>query len=80
MKKLLAFLLIAVAIAYYFGYEPSDFIPSFQASSAPPPKDRRPPPPSAEQTPNLGPVRTVTAAAPDDGSLDHRWQSSPAKP
>lgn len=88
MKKLLALFLVALAAAYYMGYEPVDFIPSFQASSTPPPKVRRQQAP-AEPAQNAAPVQrtggsTVIAGAPDDGSLEHRWKafpdSSPTKP
>ncbi len=90
MKKLFALLVIAVAAAYYMGYEPSDFIPSFSAGSTPPPRARRPAPPPPEQAKNPAPIQrsgsgsTVIAGASDDGSLEHRWKSyptsSPAKP
>lgn len=80
MKKLVPLLLVALAVAYYFGYEPSDFIPSF-SNNTPPPKVRRAAPP-AEQTQNAAPVRVsggnvVVAQAPD-GSLEHRWTPYPS--
>jgi hypothetical protein len=90
MKKLFALLLIAVAAAYYMGFEPSDFIPSFSTSSTPPPKAKRPAQPPPEQAKNPAPVQssgggsTVITGTADDGSLEHRWKSypssSPAKP
>ena len=78
MKKLLALFLVALAACYYMGYEPVDFIPSFQASSTPPPKTRRQQAP-AEPAQNPAPVQrtggsTVIAGSPDDGSLEHRWK------
>ncbi|HLW35660.1 MAG TPA: hypothetical protein VKS98_08375 [Chthoniobacterales bacterium] len=88
MKKVLALFVIALAAAFYMGYSPVDFIPSFQASSAPPPKVRRAQPP-AEQAQNAAPAprtggSTVIAGTSDDGSLEHRWKafpnSSPTKP
>jgi len=89
MKNVAAVLLVAVAIAYYMGYEPWELIPSSSwfSSSTPPPKVRRAaPPPPADQAPAVQPQRTssatVTAGRPDDGSLEHRWTStnSPTKP
>lgn len=83
MKKVLAVLLIAVGVAYYFGYDVSDFIPSFGASSTPPPKVRRAAPPApTEQTQNASPVQsrggsTVIANA-SDGSLSNRWSPYPS--
>jgi hypothetical protein len=90
MKQVATVLLVAVAIAYYMGYEPWEFIPSWPAaSSTPPPKVRHAAPaPAAEQAaapqpqPNSGSI--VIAGPVDDGSLEHRWKmypnSSPAKP
>ncbi len=82
MKKLLALFLIALAAAFYMGYSPVDFIPSFQASSAPPPKARRAQPPT-EQTQNAAPApqtggSTVIAGSSEDGSLEHRWKAFPS--
>ncbi|HST29522.1 MAG TPA: hypothetical protein VLK27_01640 [Chthoniobacterales bacterium] len=75
MKAVAALFLIGLAAAYYFGYDPSDFIPSFQ-SSAPPPRGRREPAPT-EETQNAAPARpnnsNVVAQAPD-GSLASRWK------
>jgi len=89
MKQVAAVLLVAVAIAYYMGYEPWEFTPSWPAaSSTPPPKVRRvaPPPAPTEQAAAPQPQRSsgsIMIAGPvDDGSLEHRWKpdSSPAKP
>jgi hypothetical protein len=90
MKKLFVLLVIAIAAAYYMGFEPSDFIPSFSSSSAPPPKAKRAVPPPEEHAKNSAPVQssaggsTVIAGTANDGSLEHRWKSypssSPAKP
>lgn len=75
MKALLALLLVALAAAYYFGYDPSDFIPSF-SSNTPPPKVRRATQP-AEHPQNAAPLRSnninAVAQAPD-GSLADRWK------
>ena len=79
MKNLVVLLLIALAAAYYFGYEPSDFIPSFSAKSTPPPKVRRAPAPAqvaVTEAPRAGGT-TVIAQGPD-GSLEHRWIPSAA--
>lgn len=76
MKVLAVLLLIALAAAYYLGYEPSDLIPSFSTNNTPPHKVRRAPAPT-EETQNATPVRTtnsnVVAQAPD-GSLADRWK------
>ncbi|HWY50750.1 MAG TPA: hypothetical protein VNW72_04640 [Chthoniobacterales bacterium] len=84
MKKLALFLLFALAVAYYFGYEPSDLIPS---GPTPPPKVRRAPAASPEQTPGTRPqpsIGALVASQPDDGSLANRWKpypsASPVKP
>src|SRR5438270_1839721 len=54
MKNLALFLVFAVAVAYYFGYEPSDLIPS---GPTPAPKVRRTPA-APEQTPGTPPQRS----------------------
>jgi hypothetical protein len=76
MKAIAAVLLFALAVAYYFGYEPSDFIPSFSTTNTPPHRARHAPAPT-EETPNPTPVRTsnsnVVAQAPN-GSLADRWK------
>ena len=82
MKQVAAVLLVAVAIAYYMGYEPWEFIPSWPAaSSTPPQKVRRAAAPPAEQAAAPQPQRSsgsiVIAGAADDGSLEHRWKSDP---
>jgi hypothetical protein len=81
MKKVLAVLLIAVVVAYYFGYDLSDFIPSWPASNTPHPKVRRAPAP-AEQTQNAAPVPSSggssVIANSSDGSLANRWQQYPS--
>ncbi|HEV3392362.1 MAG TPA: hypothetical protein VG103_02525 [Chthoniobacterales bacterium] len=79
MRNILAMLLIAVAIAYYFGYDVTDFIPSFSGNSRPTPKARRAPAP-AEQTQNTAPPvqsSTVTANS-SQGSLADRWSPYPS--
>jgi hypothetical protein len=83
MKKVGLLVLGAVAVAYYFGYEPSDLIPS---GPTPPPKVRRAPA-APEQTPGAAPQRSsgnTTAAETQDGSLANRWKPypspSPGKP
>jgi hypothetical protein len=84
MKNLALFLLFAVALAYYFGYEPSDLIPS---GPTPPTKARRAPA-APEQTPAAAPQRSsgslVAATETQDGSLTNRWKAypsvSPGKP
>ena len=85
MKTLVPILLVAFAAAYYFGYEPSDFIPSFQPT--PPPKVRHGAGPPAEQTQNAAPAParsgSIVVANGPDGSLENRWtpypSSSPTK-
>ena len=76
MKALLALLLVALAAAYYFGYDPSDFIPSFSTNNAPPHRVRHAPAPT-EETQNAAPAPAnnshVVAQAPD-GSLADRWK------
>jgi hypothetical protein len=78
MKNLALFLLFAVALAYYFGYEPSDLIPS---GPTPPPKARRAPAPP-EQSPAAAPQRSsgslVAATETQDGSLASRWNAYPS--
>jgi hypothetical protein len=84
MKKTALFLLCAVAVAYYFGYEPSDLIPS---GPTPPSKARRAPV-APEQTPAAPPQRSsgslVASTEIQDGSLANRWKpyptASPKKP
>ena len=82
MTKVALFLLGAVAVAYYFGYEPSDLIPS---GPTPPPKVRRAPA-APEQTPAAAPQRSSGSLVADaqDGSLANRWKpdpsASPGKP
>jgi len=81
MKTLALLLLLAVAVAYYFGYEPYDLIPSWPASNTPPPKVRRAQAPAPEQAPAAAPQRTggsVVIAEGPDGTLEHRWQKFPA--
>jgi cell division protein FtsN len=81
MKNILAVLLIAVAIAYYFGYDVTDFIPSFSGNSRPTPKARRAPAP-AEQAQNAAPVQSSSTSAvttnSSDGSLADRWSPYPS--
>src|ERR1700682_6124612 len=77
MKKLALFLLFAVAVAYYFGYEPSDLIPS---GPTPPPKVRHAPA-APEQQPGAAPQRSggaLVAADAQDGSLVNRWKPYPS--
>gem|GEM_PF-2447691 len=83
MKKAALFLLFAVAVAYYFGYEPSDLIPS---GPTPPQKVRRAPA-APEQTPGAAPQRSsgsLVASETPDGLLANRWKPypspSPVKP
>jgi len=76
MKMLGALLLIALAAAYYFGYEPSDFIPSFSTNNTPPHRVRHAPAPT-EETQNAAPPRTNnshTVSQAPDGSLADRWK------
>jgi len=90
MKLVAAVLLVAVAIAYYMGYEPWEFIPSWPAaSSTPPPKVRRAAgAPSAEQAaapqPQASGGGSIMVAQGADGTLEHRWKpypdASPTKP
>lgn len=81
MKKVLAVLLIAVAVAYYFGYDVTDFIPSLPTSNTPQPKVRHAPAP-AEQTQNAAPAPSSggssVIANSSDGSLANRWQPYPS--
>jgi hypothetical protein len=84
MKGLLAFALIGGLAAFLLGYGPQDlmnFCPSF-GSSNPPPKIRRTEAAASEQAsaPAPAPVPAKTGANSSDGSLDHRWDSSPTKP
>jgi len=68
------FLLGAVAVAYYFGYEPSDLIPS---GPTPPKKVRRAPAAAPEQTPGAAPQKnsgSLVASEAQDGSLANRWK------
>jgi len=82
MNKVALFLLFAVAVAYYFGYEPSDLMPS---GPTPPPKVRHAPA-APEQTPGAAPQRSSGSLVADtqDGSLANRWKPypsvSPGKP
>jgi hypothetical protein len=86
MKKLVLLLVFAVAVAYYFGYEPYDLIPSWPTSSTPAPRVRHAAA-APEQTPAAAPQQTsgnsVVVNGPD-GSLANRWKpyptTSPAKP
>ncbi len=71
---LVLLVLVALAAAYYFGYSPSDFIPSFQASNTPPPKVRRTPAATQEATAPTAQPAQRSAGASDDGSLEHRWK------
>ena len=91
MKQVAAVLLVAVAIAYYMGYEPWEFIPSWPAaiSTPPPPKVRRAAPArSAEQAaapqPQPSGGGNIMVAQGADDSLEHRWKpypdASPTKP
>jgi hypothetical protein len=76
MKMLATLLLITLAVAYYFGYEPSDLIPSFSTNNTPPHRVRHAPAPT-EETQNAAPARAnnsqVVAQAPD-GALADRWK------
>jgi hypothetical protein len=74
MKTLAPLLLVALAAAYYFGYEPADFIPSFQASSTPPPKVRRAAPPAEQAAAPAAQPAQRSGGASDDGSLERRWK------
>jgi hypothetical protein len=88
MKKLLAVPLVGLAVAYYLGYEPADFIPSFGVSNTPPPKVRHAAATEHASAPAAQPERQqdgrVVIAEEQDGSLEHRWtpypKSSPTKP
>lgn len=84
MKKLLALLAIAMAAAYYMGYDVSDFIPSLP-NSAPPPRVRRaqvaaPAAPAPAPQPQQSVVSNAATGSTDDGSLDHRWKTDPSSP
>ena len=76
MKALIPLLLVALAAAYYLGYEPFDFIPSFSTNNTPPHRVRHAPAPT-EQTQNAAQARAnnsqVVAQAPD-GALADRWK------
>ena len=76
MKAIATVLLVALAVAYYFGYDPSDLIPSIPTNNAPPHRARQAAAP-VEETQNATPARSVTSnvvARAQDGSLDTRWK------
>jgi hypothetical protein len=81
MKNFLVVLVIAVGVAYYFGYDVTDFIPSFSGNSAPTPKARRAPAP-AEQAQSSAPVQSTVpsnaSANSSEGSLANRWSPEPS--
>ena len=83
MKKVLAVLLIAVAVAYYFGYDVTDFIPSWSTSNNRPARVKRAPAP-AEQPRNAPPAPAQSSggssvvANSSDGSLTNRWSGANA--
>jgi hypothetical protein len=83
MKKIALVLLLAVAVMYYFGYEPSDVIPSGPTL----PSKVRHAPAAPEQTPGAAPQRSsgaLVASETQDGLLANRWKpypsASPGKP
>lgn len=76
MKGIAMVLLVGLAVAYYFGYDPSDLIPSIPTNNAPPHRARQAAAP-VEETQNATPARSVTSTAvagAQDGSLDNRWK------
>jgi len=81
MKKFGAVLLVLAALGYYFGFEPSDLLPTLP-TSRPAARDRHASA-TAQQPPAANPqpsVATTPIAQAADGSLENRWQKSPAKP
>jgi hypothetical protein len=83
MKKFGLALLVVVAISYYFGIDPTDFLPTVPKSDAA--RDRvRHAPAAPEQTPAAAfqPSSTAIVSSGTDGSLANRWTTSPspAKP
>jgi hypothetical protein len=86
MKKVALVVLGVVAVAYYFGYDVTDLIPSLPTTNTRPQRVR-PASAAAEQTPGATPQRSsgnTTAAETQDGSLTNRWKpypsASPGKP
>ena len=73
MKAIAMVLLGCLAVAYYFGYDPSDLIPSIPTNS-PPHRARQAAAPT-EATPN--PTQSSTGnvvVQSQDGSLASRWK------
>jgi hypothetical protein len=80
VKTVLLLVLLAALVAFYFGYEPSDLLPSFNSGPAAPPKARhtsnRPAEPAAPTSEPPRNTAIVIAGAPD-GSADRRWSPYP---
>jgi len=80
MKKFALVLLLVAAVGYYFGIDPTDFLPTVPQSDAA--RDRvRHAPAAPEQTPGAQPAASAAItpiANSSDGSLANRWQPSPS--
>jgi len=80
MKKLAVLLLIALAVAYYFGYEPSDLIPSVPGNNTPSARVRPTASPE-EQKARLAPSKpSLVAVNAQDGSMANRWTPDASAP
>ena len=75
MKKLAVLLLIAVAVAYYFGYEPSDLIPSVPVNNT---RVRHTAAPAEQNTRPAPTSPSLVAVNAPDGSLANRWTPYPS--
>ena len=76
MKAIAMVLLVGLAVAYYFGYDPSDLIPSIPTNNPPSHRARHAAGP-AEATQNATPTQSNTSnvvAQAQDGSLANRWK------
>lgn len=79
MRNFLLVVLALAAVAWYFGIDPTDFLPTVPQSDAA--RDRvRHAPAAPEQTPGAVPQRSSASLVADaqDGSLVNRWKPDPS--
>jgi hypothetical protein len=80
MKPIILLILLAAAVAFYFGYEPYDLVVMFKPTTTEPVKHARVKTAEAtEQAPERGNTTIVDAPAPD-GSLQQRWPKTVSTP
>jgi len=75
MKGIATVLLVALAVAYYFGYDPSDLLPTIPTAKAPSHRARHEVTAAEEaQKATPAPTNNSAVAQAQDGSLANRWK------